>query len=129
MVGEILLWDCDKLCVVDGFEIISIKIENSKAIVDVAFQEYACRESKDCYYSIPLIKTNKKNVEKYILEYKKGRWWIHDPPIPRISRKAMIDYNNDQIKDMSKWIYEKGVKKQKEYYQNIINTNDMLKGN
>ena len=41
----------------------------------------------------------------------------------------MIDYNNDQIKDMSKWIYEKGVKKQKEYYQNIINTNDMLKGN
>jgi hypothetical protein len=126
--GDLFQWESEKLCVVDGYEVTNIKIINSKAIINVTFQEYACTGSTG-YADIPLIKTNRKSQERYSLEYKKNRWWIKDPPIPRISRKALIEYNDGNIREMSDWILKKGVEKQKEYYQNIVNTNNILKGN
>jgi hypothetical protein len=124
MIGEIFYWESTKLCVVDHYEITNIKMINSKAIVDVTFQEFACTEG---YGSTPLIKTNKRSFEKYGLEYKKGRWWVNDPPIPRVSRNALIEYNDIIISRMSDFVLEKGTKVQKEYYYKLINTNNMLK--
>lgn len=92
----------------------------------MAFQEYACTGSKG-YGRILLIKTNRKRSVKYSLEYKDGRWWIYDPPIPRVSREALIGYNDEMIRQMSDFVIEKGTKVQKEYYYNLINTNKMLK--
>lgn len=126
MVGEIFYWESEKLCVVDHYEVTSIKITDSKAIVDVTFQEFACTGSKG-YGRIPLNETNKRSLVKYSLEYKEGRWWINDPPIPRVSRKALIDYNGDIIRRMSDFIIEKGTEVQKKCYYNLIDTNNMLK--
>lgn len=126
MIGEIFQMDGDHLCVIEDYKIINIKIIKSKAFVDVTFQEFACTGSKG-YGDIPLIITNKSSSEKYNLQYQDGRWWIKDPPRPRVSRKAIIDHNEQIIKRMSEWILKKGSKVQKEYYYNLINTNAMLK--
>jgi hypothetical protein len=126
MIGEIFYWESEALCVVDHYEVTNIKMVGSKAIADVTFQEFGCTEG---YGDIPLIKTNKRSFEKYSLEYKKGRWWVNDPPIPRVSRKALIDYNDVIIRRMKDFVMEKGTDVQKKYYYNLINTNDMLKEN
>ncbi len=124
--GEIFFWDSERLSVVDSFEVTNIKINNSKATVNVKFEEFACTGNKG-YGRSPLIKTIKESVVTYSLENKNGRWLVIDPPIPRISKKALVDYNIQQIKLMSDWIMEKGSKFQKEFYHNLISTNDMLK--
>ena len=124
MIGEIFYWESEKLCVVDHYKVTSIKIVNSKAIVDVTFQEFACTEG---YSDTPLIKTNKKSFVRYSLEYKKGRWWVNDPPIPRVSTKALIECNDDHIRLVKDFVLEKGTEVQKKVYYNYINTNKMLK--
>jgi len=118
MIGEIFYWESEKLCIVDHYEVTSIKIINSKAIADVTFQEFACTEG---YSDIPLIKKNKKSFVRYSLEYKKGRWWVYDPPIPRVSRKALIEYNDDHIRLVKDFVVEKGTEVQKRIYYNFIN--------
>ena len=124
MIGEIFYWESETLCVVDGYEVTNIKTVDSKAIIDVTFQEFGCSEG---YSDIPLIRTNKKSLVKYSLEYKKGRWWVYDPPIPRVSRKALIEYNDDHIRLVKDFVVEKGTEVQKRIYYNYINTNKMLK--
>jgi hypothetical protein len=126
MIGEIFQLESNQICVVDSYKIIDIKIINSKAIVDVEFQEFA-RTGRKGYGRTPLIKTEKRTLVTYSLEYKKGRWWINDPPIPRVSRKAVVEHNEEIIKRMSEWVLEKGSEVQKEGYYNLINTNAMLK--
>ncbi len=123
--GEIFFWESEKLCVVDNYKIKDIMINQSKAFVDVKFEEFACTGNKG-YGRSPLIKTIKESVVTYSLENKNGRWLVIDPPIPRISKKALVDYNIQQIKLMSDWIMEKGSKAQKEFYHNLISTNEML---
>jgi len=125
MIGEIFIWESEKLCVVDHYEITNIRIIDSKAEVDVTFQEFACTGKKG-YGDSLLIKTNKRSLVKYILEYKKDRWWVYDPPIPRVSRKALIDYNNNIIRRMKEFVIEKGTEVQKKYYYNLIYANNML---
>ena len=124
MIGEIFYWESETLCVVDNYEVTNIKTVDSKAIVDVTFQEFGCSEG---YSDIPLIRTNKKSFVKYSLEYKKGRWWVYDPPIPRVSRKALIEYNDDHIRLVKDFVVEKGTEVQKRIYYNFINTNKMLR--
>ncbi len=127
--AELNRWDGDQLCVVDSYEIKEIKIINQRAIIEVVFKEFAHTDGKKGYGDSPLIRTEKNNKETYHLRYKNERWWIYDPPIPRVSRKALIEHNNDIIKLMKDWINEEGSNVQKKYYHNLINTNDMLKGN
>jgi hypothetical protein len=128
LIGEIFYWESAKLCVVDHYEITNIKLlDKSKAVVEVKFKEFACTGDKG-YSDVPLIKTNKISYEKYNLEYKKGRWWVNDPPIPRVSRKALIEYNDKSIRLTSDFIIKKGTKIQKQVYFNLIETNNILKG-
>ncbi len=127
MIGEIFYWESETLCVVDNYEVTNTKKVDSKAIVDVTFQEFACTGGKG-YGRVPLIKKNKKSLVRYSLEYKEGRWWMYDPPIPRVSRRALIDYNDEIISQMRDFVMEKGSKMQKDYYYNLIDTNNLLKG-
>ncbi len=126
MIGEIFIWDSEKLCVVDHYEITNITIINSKSEVEVRFKEFACTGTKG-YGDMPLIKTNRNNFVKYFLVYRDGRWWVTDPPIPRVSRKAIIDFNEKIIRLMSDFVMEKGTSIQKKYYSNLVEANKTLK--
>ena len=123
---DVFQWENEALCVVDSYSITNIKISNMTSIINVSFDEYACACNAG-YGEKQLIKAKKTHIEKYTLVYKKKRWWIKDPPKPRVSRKALIEYNEGIIKAMESWVQERGVLKQKEYYKNIINTNNMLR--
>lgn len=126
--AEIHSWDGDQICVVDSYEIKEIKIINQRAIIGVVFKEFAHTDGKKGYGDSPLIKTEKKYKEKYYLEYKNERWWIYNPPIPRVSRKALIEHNDEIIKQMSDWVLQEGSNEQKKYYHNLINVNNLLEG-
>jgi len=124
--GEIFYWESAMLCVVDDYKITSINLIKSKATIDVTFNEFGCTGSKG-YGDVPIIKTNKISVVRYYLKYKRSRWWLCDPPVPRVSRNALITYNDEIIKRMNDFVHEKGTEVQKEYYNSLINTNNMLK--
>ncbi len=126
MIGEIFQWENEELSIVDSFEIKEIKISKQKATVTVMFQEFG-RTLRGGYVKNPIIKTNEKTPAKYQLIYKKDRWWLYDPPMPRISRNALIDYNDEKIRRLHEFVLEKGTEIQRKHYYNYIDVNKMLK--
>lgn len=124
-VDMIYQFQTDPLCIVDHYKIDNIKIIKSKAFAYVSFLKFACTGLKG-YGETPLVPNQTKEIEKYKLIYKANRWWIYDPPLPKVSRKTLIEHNNEIIKSMDNWILKEGTEFQKQYYYNLIHTNTLL---
>jgi hypothetical protein len=81
----------DLLYIVDSFIIKNVSIKGNSATATVDFDRLAYTEGLgfDARKIIPDIKGS--DIVQYNLKKIKGRWWIYDPPLPRVSLKAIIN--------------------------------------
>jgi hypothetical protein len=88
----------DMLYVVDSFSINNILVNDSTATVEVIFYRLASTEGLGFYERKIIPDTKQDDLVKYHLKKINGRWWISDPPLPRVSVKAMTDEYEGYLK-------------------------------
>jgi hypothetical protein len=80
----------DPLIIVDSYRIMDIKVFNNRAETTVFFTSLA--KTKGVGFTRKIISVHReKDMMKIDLVYENNRWWVIDPPLPRVSLRAMIE--------------------------------------
>lgn len=124
-VARIMFWQAVPLFVVTSFDVQNIIIEGDTAVATISFRQVVKTEGEGVMNRrlIPDYKQN--DIEKLHLKYDGKQWWIIDPPLPRISKEALIKYFERIIarREGSPRITDR----QKEHYQYYVNELNELK--
>lgn len=115
--GPIINFYSDPLVVVDSYHIRGFTSSNNRAEVTVMYKRLANSEGAvGGKYAI-----DRKNQDSVTLalDYDGSRWWIMDPPLPRVSKWALIEYSERIISSMEDLIRTgKASEGQKKFYVN-----------
>ncbi|MBI5374948.1 MAG: hypothetical protein HZA77_05905 [Candidatus Schekmanbacteria bacterium] len=112
-------WDWDPLVVVDSYKIKNIEVKGERAVVEVSYTRLANTESYG--YNRKLIENYMENdVVKFQMVFKDGNWKVFDPPEPRISYEAIVNYYRNEVASMKDVIaLPDASKAQKQWYQKL----------
>lgn len=98
----------DELYVVTSYLVLesSITIKNNKAVAFVDYRSVAYR-NKPGYKVVPDKKEH--DIAMLNLIFDNNRWWVLDPPLPRIGKKAMIEeFENELAATTPRWFKNAG---------------------
>jgi hypothetical protein len=114
-------WESDPLVVVASYRIFDIKVQGDRAFATVSYQRLIRTEGD--LEKRKLVKDYKADdVVKLNLSYVKGKWWIFDPPAPRVSQKAIVAYYESQIHSMKSFVDDpKTSEEQRRFYNRLKN--------
>lgn len=126
--GMVIAFEADQILIVDSYQLQNVAVDGNRAVVTVAYDRLA----KTSGSGLPGRKIIPDHVKLEIVEIhlvlNKGRWLILDPPLPRISIKALIQYYEDYAARMERWIHtERASDPQKHNYEEIIDDLKILK--
>jgi len=117
--GMVKFWDNDPLFVVASYQITGISIKENYAIATVVYKRLA-RTEGDGVLKRKFVpdRTAHDRVQLHLI-YDGARWWVYNPPIPRVSIEALIeDYRNTLNRLGSDWLERSDISQgQKEYYR------------
>jgi hypothetical protein len=80
----------DPLIIVDSYRIMDVRVFNNRAETTAFFTSLAKTKGKGEDRKI-ISDRSDKDMVKINLVYENNRWWIVDPPLPRVSLEAMIE--------------------------------------
>lgn len=128
LLGKVIAFEADPIFVVNSFEITNILVEENTAVVTIVFDRIA----KSIDSGLPgrkiIADDLKQDVVKLQLIRDRGKWWILDPPIPRVSARALIQFYKDRIDNMTDWIYtNRASDSQKNNYEEMNEILEILK--
>jgi hypothetical protein len=127
--GKLLDWDADPLFVVSSYHIQKVTVEKNRAIAIVDYKRIAKTKGE----GVPKRKLIPDYVEHDMVKlqfiHDGIKWWIFDPPLPRISIKAIINYFEDDVKQYgAQWLERTDIsEEQKKTYLYSVNTLKILK--
>ena len=88
--GLVVYFDGTPLVVVATFRIESVRLHGKEALASVSYVRLASThgngQASRRFFKDP----ESAEIVNYHLLYTSGRWWILDPPMPRISRASLI---------------------------------------
>jgi hypothetical protein len=98
-VGPYELDIFDQAFIVKSFAILDCKVAKDKATVTVAYQRLARVENFNTsdIYIIP--EKIDRDLVTLNLVFKKNKWWVLDPPPPRISKDVLILNYEEELKE------------------------------
>jgi len=117
--GFVKTWEIDPLVVVASYRIINITVQDDSAIAKISY-ERLMRTEGDLGKRHLIKDYNAEDIVKLNLVYRDKRWWIIDPPFPRISREAIVTYYRGKL-DRTKAILHnpKTSEEQKQSYRKL----------
>lgn len=128
LLGKVIAFEADPIFVVKSFEITNILVEKNTAVVTVVFDRIAKSMGSGLPGRKIIADDLKQDVVKLQLIRDQENWWILDPPIPRVSVKALHQFYKDRIDSMADWIFTKRVSdSQKNNYEEMNKTLEILK--
>ncbi len=80
----------DPLIVVDSYRIMDVKVFDNRGETTVSFTALAKTKGKGEDRKIIPVRHD-EDIVRLNLVYENNRWWIIDPPLPRVSLEAMIE--------------------------------------
>jgi len=127
LLGKVIAFEADPIMVVNSYKIQQIVISNNKSVATVAYDRIA----KSKGHGLPGRKIIPEYVKQEIVEFhlinEKGQWLIIDPPLPRISKRSLMQYYKDYIESMEKWIHtDKSSAGQRHNYEAMVATLNFL---
>ncbi len=113
--GKVINFSSDPLVVVDSYVIRDVRVSKDTAEATVAYRRLA---STDGIAGKKYVVDRKSSdVVKLSLSFDGSRWWIDDPPLPRVSKWALIEYSERIISSMDGLVKAgKASDGQKRYY-------------
>lgn len=114
--GRVIDYSADPLIVVDSYRIKAVSGGEARAEATVVFRRLAnCDVTEKRTY---VVDRNARDTVTLSLEYDGSRWWIVDPPLPRVSKWALIEFSERIISSMNGIVKAgKASEGQKKYYE------------
>ncbi len=124
--GRVINFSADPLIVVDSYQIKAVSAGAARAEATVVFRRLAnCDFTRKRTY---VADRNGRDAVTLSLEFDGSRWWIVDPPLPRVSKWALIEFSERIISSMSGIVKAgKASDSQKKYYEAHRNIVSFLK--
>ena len=88
--GRVIYCDNDPLRVVASFRIEATTSHGAQASVWVSFRQLASTRGDGQEERVMMPDPKAKDLVRYDLRNLRGKWWIINPPIPRVSRDGLI---------------------------------------
>jgi hypothetical protein len=101
--GSIVTWEVDPLVIVKSYQIISVQIKKDFADVKVQYNQLGITTGDFDKRILIQDRKNPTTVDFHLIK-NKGKWWIYDPPVPRISKESLIIYYKEKIKELEGYI-------------------------
>lgn len=113
--GKVINFYSDPLVVVDSYAVRDVKVSRNTAEATVTYRRLAGTNGiSGRKYTID---RKSSDVVKLSLQSDGTRWWISDPPLPRVSKWALIEYSERIISSMDSLIKAgKASDGQRKYY-------------
>ncbi|WMJ08684.1 hypothetical protein [Nitrosomonas sp. sh817] len=128
LLGKVIAFEADPIFVVKSFKITNILVEKNTAVVTVIFDRIAKSMGSGLPGRKIITDDLKQDVVKLQFIRDQEKWWILDPPIPRVSVKALHQFYKDRIDSMADWIFTKRASEsQKNNYEEMNKTLEILK--
>lgn len=109
----VVFWDWDPFFIVSSYNIMSLDLTGDRGTAKVEYKIVA--ESKgEGHFIVPQMEQDIVNLD---LEYDGKQWWVIDPPLPKISIKAMIDLLEIDLHQISAWANGPSMEGRKIYNQ------------
>jgi hypothetical protein len=125
--GRFVDFSNDPFIVVDSYQIKSVTLAEGHAEATVVYKRLAnCDVTEKRKY---VVDRNSRDTIKLSLDYDGARWWIVDPPLPRVSKWAIIEFSERIISSMNGLVQSgKASDGQKKYYASYKDIVAFLKG-
>jgi hypothetical protein len=125
--GRAINFSSDPFIVVDSYQVKSVSATDDRAEAVVVFKRLAnCDVTEKRRFAVD---RNSRDTVSLSLEYDGSSWWIVDPPLPRISKWALIEFSERIISSMNGIVKAgKASDGQKRYYESHRSIVAFLKG-
>ena len=130
--GKALYWDNDPLYVVASYGFVSVEVAKDKmsAQATVAYKRLARTEGDGELKRKLIPDFIERDIVVFHLIYENSKWWILDPPPPRISLTAITQYYKSTLETMgSNWLERPEISEaQKQSYRKLQQDLKILDG-
>jgi hypothetical protein len=119
--GMAKFWDNDPLFVVASYRITDVSVKRNHAIATIIYKRLARTEGDGVSKRKLIPDSLEHDIIRLDLIYKESRWWIFDPPIPRISLEAIIRYHKNDLNGLrDDWLQRSDISEsQKQSYRKL----------
>jgi hypothetical protein len=115
--GLVISIEADPVFVVDSYRITEVTV-GKRATATILYRRLARSQGEGLPGRELVPDCRNEDSVKLTLQYAKGRWYIIDPPPPRISREVLIEYYQNSVQQMEGWINSPTTSRaQKQAYQ------------
>lgn len=119
----VVFWDWDEFYIVSSYKVVDVVLSGKRGVATVEYKRIA--KSKGKGEIIPSQKG--QDIVKLNLVYNGKQWWIFDPPLPRISLKAIVDFYEHYLLRFDAEFFEKASPEEKQGVAQEQKTLKMLK--
>lgn len=128
LTGLVISLDEDPILVVTKYEIGTINVHGNQATVSVAFDELA-RSKGEGLPGRTLHAGSKANATvQYELRKTKGKWYVFDPPLPRVSKAALLTHYEGAVQSMERVVKDpRASQAQKKVYEALKKDLDLIR--
>jgi hypothetical protein len=117
--GMVKFWDNDPLFVVASYEVEHVSVKKNHAIATIVYRRLARTEGDGVLKRKIIPDVIARDIVHLNLLYDGSIWWVLDPPIPRVSLKAIIQDHKSYLDTMGDdWLERTDISEaQKQYYR------------
>jgi len=128
--GKVVYPESSSLYVVSSYRVISVEVKKTSAVVMIEYERLARTEGGRTLNRQLIPDCAEHEVVTYNLVYQNKKWWIFDPPLPRVSPEAMIENFKGTLQVMGDdWLVRPGLSEvQREGYRKLQNDLKILEG-
>ncbi len=118
--GKVNLWDFDPYIIVESYEIVGVRANGNKASAVVRYKKIGYSTGKGNIVA----EKNDRDVVEYNMIFKGSRWWVWNPPLPRIFKKDLLEFLRADAKIVApNWLERPDITEfQKQAYRNALGT-------
>jgi hypothetical protein len=119
--GMAKFWDNDPLFVVASYQITDVSVKRNHAIATIVYKRLARTEGDGVSKRKLIPDSLEHDIIRLDLIYNGSRWWVFDPPIPRISLEAIIRYHKNDLNSLGDdWLRRSDISEsQKQSYRKL----------
>ena len=119
--GLVKYWENDPVFIVESYQIINISVKKNHAIAIIKYKLLAQTKGNGALNREFITVSNKSELVNLHLIYDSLKWSVIDPPAPRVSIQAIIEYYKKILEIMGNdWLQRDNIsKEQKQYYSKV----------
>jgi hypothetical protein len=128
LTGLVISLSGSPMVIVNKYEIGSVTLEGNRAIASVAFDQVARTEGRGLPGRKLYVAPKPNEIVQYELRRTKGKWHVFDPPLPRVSKAALLAHYEGAVQSMERVVTDpRASRAQKKVYEALKKDLDSIR--